>query len=162
MKISLIVAMANNRVIGSGNRMPWHLPADLKKFKVLTMGKPIVMGRKTHESIGRPLPGRENLVVSRNAFFRAPGCLVFASIETALAHVRHREEIFIIGGSSFYAAALPVADTLYLTHIHRDFGGDTLFPEIDADEWHTLEQQTIDNDPSVDFSYSFKKLARKK
>jgi dihydrofolate reductase len=126
------------------------------------MGKPIVMGRKTHESIGRPLPGRENIVISRNAFFRAPGCLVFASIETALANIGHHEEVFIIGGASFYAAMLPVADSLYLTRIHRDFSGDTFFPEIAEDEWQTLEQQLIDDDSSVDFSYSFVTLGRKK
>lgn len=161
MKISLIAAMAENCVIGIDNRMPWHLSADLKKFKALTMGKPIIMGRGTYESIGRPLPGRENAVISRNSRFRAPGCSVFADIAAALAHFHEHDEIFIIGGASLYAAMLPFADTLYLTRIHRDFDGDRFFPEIAAGEWQIVEQQIITDDPSVDFSYSFLKLARK-
>lgn len=162
MKISLIVAMAENRVIGIDNRMPWHLSADLKKFKALTMGKPIIMGRGTYESIGRPLPGRENVVISRNSRFQAPGCLIFGDIDSALEHFRSYDEIFIIGGSSLYEVTLPHADTLYLTLIHRDFDGDRFFPEIAADEWQIQEQQTVNDDPSVDFSYSFQKLSRKK
>lgn len=161
MQISVIVAMANNRVIGAGNRMPWHLPADLKRFKALTMGKPVVMGRKTHESIGRPLPGRDNVVVSRDPAFRAPGCQVYPSIEAALAALRQHDEVFIIGGAALYAALLPQAGTLYLTQIHRDFDGDTFFPEFPADEWRTLERQLVDDDPAAGFSYSFLKLARK-
>ncbi|MGR8935188.1 MAG: dihydrofolate reductase [Gammaproteobacteria bacterium] len=161
MRISLIVAMADNRVIGIDNRMPWHLSADLKKFKALTMGKAIVMGRKTYESIGRPLPGRENAIISRDKLFTAPGCRVFASMDAALSHFRNHEEVFIIGGSSLYAEMLPFADTLYLTRIHRNFCGDTFFPEIPAEQWQTLEHQKIDDDPDVDFSYSFIKLKRK-
>lgn len=161
MKISLIAAMAANRVIGIDNRMPWHLSADLKRFKTLTMDKPIIMGRRTYESIGRPLPGRESVVISRNSRYSILGCLVFSGIDAALAHFRHRDEIFIIGGSSLYAAILPLADTLYLTLIHQDFSGDTFFPEIPAEQWEMLEQQRIDNDPCVDFSYSFIKMGRK-
>jgi dihydrofolate reductase len=160
MKISVIAAMAENRVIGIGNRMPWHLPADLRKFRALTMGKPIIMGRKTFESIGRPLPGRDNAIVSRNPAYRHPGCLVFADICLALTHFHDRDEVFIIGGSALYAAALPLTDTLYLTCIHSRYGGDTFFPEIDIGQWKTLERQRIDDDPAVDFSYSFMKLER--
>jgi dihydrofolate reductase len=160
MKISLIVAMASNRAIGLNNRMPWHLSADLKKFKQITMGAPILMGRKTYESIGRPLPGRTNIIISRNPSYRQPGCLVFNDIETALEHCRDAEEIFVIGGSAFYRSMLPVADTLYLTQIHKDFPGDTFFPEIDAEQWVEVDREDIRDDPDAAFSYSFLKLEK--
>ncbi|MFI3119729.1 MAG: dihydrofolate reductase, partial [Methylococcaceae bacterium] len=119
MKISLIVAMASNRAIGLNNQIPWHLSADLKKFKKITMGAPILMGRKTYESIGRPLPGRSNIIISRNPEYRQAGCLVFNDIEQALESCRDHAEVFVIGGSDFYRSMLAVADTLYLTQIHR-------------------------------------------
>ena len=132
MKISLIVAMAANRAIGLDNKMPWHLSADLKKFKAITMGSPIVMGRKTYESIGRPLPGRSNIIISRNLDYQQAGCLVFNDIKAAIeASSKDAEEIFIIGGAELYKATLPHADNLYLTLINQDFNGDTFFPEID-------------------------------
>jgi len=155
MKISLIVAMASNRAIGLNNQMPWHLSADLKKFKKITMGAPILMGRKTYESIGRPLPGRTNIIISRNPSYSQPGCLVFNDIDKALASCGDSDEIFVIGGSDFYKSMLPVADTLYLTQIHQDFPGDTFFPEIDAGQWVEVEREDIDDDPDVSFSYSF-------
>ncbi|MGZ5076078.1 MAG: dihydrofolate reductase [Methylobacter sp.] len=160
MKISLIVAMASNRAIGLDNQMPWHLSADLKKFKQITMGAPILMGRKTYESIGRPLPGRTNIIISRNPSYSQPGCLVFNEIETALAHCRDAEEIFVIGGSDFYRSMLPIADTLYLTQIHQEFPGDTFFPEIDAEQWIEVEREDIQDDPDVAFGYSFLKLEK--
>ncbi|MDD4904888.1 MAG: type 3 dihydrofolate reductase [Methylobacter tundripaludum] len=162
MKISLIVAMASNRAIGLNNQMPWHLSADLKKFKKITMGAPILMGRKTYESIGRPLPGRTNIIISRNPSYSQPGCLVFNDIDKALASCGDSDEIFVIGGSDFYKSMLPVADTLYLTQIHQDFPGDTFFPEIDADQWTEVEREDIDDDPDVSFSYSFLKLEKVK
>lgn len=162
MKISLIVAMASNRVIGLNNQMPWHLSADLKKFKKITMGAPILMGRKTYESIGRPLPGRTNIIISRNPAYSQPGCLVFNDIDQALASCRDAEEIFVIGGSDFYKSMLPVADTLYLTQIHQEFPGDTFFPEIDADQWIEVEREDIRDDADAVFSYSFLKLEKRK
>lgn len=162
MKISLIVAMASNRAIGLNNQMPWHLSADLKKFKKITMGAPILMGRKTYESIGRPLPGRTNIIISRNPSYSQPGCRVCNDIDAALASCGEVKEVFIIGGSDFYKSMLPVADTLYLTQIHREFPGDTFFPEIDADQWIEVEREDIKDDPDVEFSYSFLKLEKRK
>ncbi len=162
MKISLIVAMASNRAIGLNNQIPWHLSADLKKFKKITMGAPILMGRKTYESIGRPLPGRSNIIISRNPEYRQAGCLVFNDIEQALESCRDHAEVFVIGGSDFYRSMLAVADTLYLTQIHREFPGDTFFPELDASQWIEVEREDIQDDPDVAFSYSFLKLEKRR
>ena len=161
MKISLIVAMASNRVIGLNNKMPWHLSADLKKFKSITMGSPILMGRKTYESIGRPLPGRTNMIISRNLDYQQEGCLVFNDLKTAFTKAAEStDEIFIIGGSDLYKAILPMADTIYLTLINRDFEGDTFFPEIDLNEWSEVTREDIKDDPDTSFSYSFLKLEK--
>jgi dihydrofolate reductase len=160
MKISLIVGMASNRVIGAENKMPWHLSADLKRFKKITMGSPILMGRKTHESIGKALPGRTNIVISRNSHYRAQGCQVYSDITSALDSFPECQEIFIIGGASLYETMLPEADSIYLTQIHQSFSGDTYFPEIDSNDWVEIEHERIDNDPDVTFSYSFIKLER--
>ncbi|MCX7106264.1 MAG: dihydrofolate reductase [Methylococcales bacterium] len=161
MKISLIVAMANNRVIGLDNKMPWHLSADLKKFKSITMGSPILMGRKTYESIGRPLPGRTNMIISRNLDYQQEGCLVFNDLNTALETAsQSTKEVFIIGGSDLYKAILPLANVLYLTLINKDFQGDTFFPEIDFNEWSEVTREDIKDDPSVYFSYSFLKFEK--
>lgn len=129
MKISMIAAMAKNRVIGKDNAMPWHLPADFAWFKQSTLGKPIVMGRKTFESIGRPLPGRHNIVISRNPEFHAEGVTVVADITAAKAAAGEVEELMIIGGGSIYAACLPETDRLYLTFIDLAVEGDTCFPD---------------------------------
>jgi dihydrofolate reductase len=161
MKISLIVAMARHRVIGLNNQMPWHLSADLKKFKQITLGSPILMGRKTFESIGRPLPGRTNIVISRNPDYQQAGCLVFNCLEDALAACQHEPEVFVIGGSALYTALLPLADTLYLTEIKQAFSGDTFFPDINSADWIEKEREDIDDDPTVTFSYSFLKLEKR-
>ena len=160
MKISLIVAMASNRAIGLNNQMPWHLSADLKKFKQITMGSPILMGRKTYESIGRPLPGRTNIIISRNSSYQQDNCLVFDNVEKALASCQKHDEIFIIGGATFYEVMLAKSDTLYLTQIHKTFDADTFFPEIIPKEWKEVDREDITDDQSVDFSYSFIKLER--
>jgi dihydrofolate reductase len=161
MKISLIVAMASNRVIGNNNVMPWHLSADLKKFKKITLGSPILMGRKTYESIGRPLPGRTNIIISRNPEYRQEGCLVFNDIEAAIKKACEiAGEIFIIGGSELYEATLPIADVLYITKINREFQGDTFFPVIDMNDWSEAERENIHDDPNAAFSYSFLKFER--
>lgn len=160
MKISLIVAMADNRVIGRNGQMPWHLAADLQRFKQTTMGSPIMMGRKTFDAIGRPLPGRENLIISRNADFQQPNCRVFTSIESGLDYASCADELFVIGGATLYEALLPAAHYLYLTLINRSFEGDTYFPEIDYRGWRELSREDVNDDPHVDFTYSFLKLER--
>lgn len=130
--ISLVAAMAKNRVIGKDNKMPWHLPADLKHFKAVTMAKPIVMGRKTYESIGRPLPGRQNVVISRDPDYKVEGCDVVNSIEAAIELLSNKEEIMIIGGGFLYSQMMGLADKLYLTFIDLEVKGDTYFPEFEG------------------------------
>lgn len=129
MIISMIAAMADNRIIGKDNQMPWHLPADFAWFKRCTMGKPVVMGRKTYESIGRPLPGRLNIVISRDASLFIEGVTTVTSIEQALEVAAEVEEVMIIGGGAIYAACLPMANKLYITHIEAEIEGDTQFPD---------------------------------
>ena len=155
MKISLIVAMSRNHAIGLNGHMPWHLSADLKRFKRLTQGYPIVMGRKTFEAIGRPLPGRTNIVISRNPDLKVDGCLVFTDIDSALVAVADAMQVFIIGGATLYQAMLHRANDLYLTLIDRDFEGDTFFPAIKTSDWQEIERQDVFNDPTVDYAYSF-------
>lgn len=144
--ISLIVAMDRNRLIGCDNRLPWHLPADLKHFKAVTLGKPVVMGRKTYESIGKPLPERHNIVVSRNPHFEAPGCAVARSVAEALRIAGDAAEIVVIGGAQLYADFLPRAQRIYLTHVNAAFDGDAWFPALPADEWRevSLTEGTVD------------------
>ncbi len=161
MKISLIVAMASNRVIGLNNQMPWHLSADLKRFKQITMGHPIIMGRKTFEAIGKPLPGRMNIIVSRNTSYQQEGCIVEDSVEAAIHYgCRLDDEVFVIGGATLYEATLPMADNLYITLINQDFEGDTFFPEFDLNGWSAVEREDVIDDEKVGFTYSFLKLIR--
>jgi len=127
----MVAAMAKNRIIGKDNQMPWHLPADLKHFKTVTMGKPVIMGRKTFESIGRPLPGRQNIVISRNNDYKAEGCDTVTSIEAAIDLVSDVEEVMIIGGGFLYSQMIEQADKLYLTFIELEVDGDTCFPEFE-------------------------------
>ncbi|CAM3719068.1 Dihydrofolate reductase type 3 [Vibrio aerogenes CECT 7868] len=152
--ISMIAAMANNRVIGKKNQMPWHLPADFAWFKQCTMGKPVVMGRKTFESIGRPLPGRRNIVISRNDSFASNGIEVAGSLEQALSLVQDAEEVMIIGGGSLYREALEQASKLYLTYIHADIDGDTVFPETGAN-WVETHRQEYAKDEKNAYDMSF-------
>lgn len=162
MIIAAIVAMSENRVIGKDNKMPWHLPADLRHFKRITWNKPILLGRKTWKSIGRALPGRTNVVITRDVDFQAEGCLVVNSIEAALAAVSNDNEIFIIGGATLYAQMLPRIERLYMTLIHAQFEGDTFFPEIDLAEWREVSRENFDPDEENPYSYSFITLDRKK
>lgn len=141
MKISLVVAMDRNRLIGNDGKLPWRLPADLKQFKARTMGKPIIMGRRTHESIGRPLPGRHNIVLTRQRQYSAPGCTVAHSIPQALEAAGDAEEAMVIGGSAIYRQFLPLAGRIYLTLIDAAFSGDTHFPEIDWEEWKVISEE---------------------
>ena len=135
MSLSIVVAVAENGVIGSANALPWRLPDDLRRFKELTWGRPIVMGRKTYDSIGRPLPGRANIVVSRQAGLSIPGCVVVGSIDEALAAAGDAPEVALIGGAQLYRAALPSVSTIHLTRVHADVPGDTFFPELDPMQW---------------------------
>ena len=155
MKLSLIVAMASNRTIGINKQMPWHLSADLKHFKKTTLGYPIIMGRKTFESIGRPLPGRQNIIISRDPNYQQAGCLVFNDLEAALNSCSKEEEVFVIGGATLYEATLAYADRLYITQIQQDFAGDTWFPAIDKSQWQESAREDISDDKSVEFDYSF-------
>lgn len=141
MSLSMIVAMAHDRVIGVDNSLPWHLPADLKYFKAVTMGKPIVMGRKTFESIGRPLPGRQNIVITRNPDWSADGVTVVNSVEAAVRSADGADEVMIIGGEQIYRAALPQADRLYVTEVGLEVAGDAWFPEIDPAHWHEVGRE---------------------
>ncbi len=151
--------MAQNRVIGRNNALPWRLSADLKRFRRITIGHPIIMGRKTYESIGRPLDGRKNIVITRNPEFRAEGVTVAGSIDEALGSTKD-DEIMIIGGADIYAQTLPRADRIHLTLIHEQFDGDAYFPEIDESEWKETEREDIEAGVDADFGYSFITLER--
>lgn len=154
--LSLIAAMDQHHVIGIQNRLPWHLPADLKHFKKLTMGKSIVMGRTTFESIGKPLPDRRNIVITRSAEFRAPGCDIVHSIEQALALTQQEPEAMIIGGASLYAQTLPLAQRLYLTLVHTTLtDGDAFFPSVDWSDWVVVEREDHEADERNEFDFSF-------
>ena len=157
-RIALIAAMAANRVIGDGNKMPWHLPADLRHFKKLTLGKPVIMGRKTFESIGsKPLPMRVNIVVSRDPNFRANGIVIARDLQQALdlAMPHAAEEIMIMGGASIYEQALAIADRLYLTFIQLNVNGDAHFPDLRQFRWRELSSESHTPDPENPYNYSF-------
>ncbi len=156
MEIVLVVAMSENRVIGRDGALPWHIPGDLKHFKAVTMGHPIVMGRKTWESIGRPLPGRENIVISRNPDFRAVGATVVGSLDAAIeeAGKASAERVMVIGGGQIYADALDRASRLEITEVHQTIEGDTVFPAIDEADWvesNRAEPQVAGEGPSYSF-----------
>jgi dihydrofolate reductase len=157
--LSLIVAIAKNRVIGFENKMPWHLPAELAYFKRVTMGHPIIMGRKTFESIGRPLPGRRNIVVSRDRAYAAAGVDVVHSLDAATAACKN-ENAFIIGGATLYAEALPKVDRLYITEIDASPDGDTFFPALDGREWKETSRERRERDEKNQFDVSFIVLDR--
>ena len=159
-RLSVIVAMDRNRLIGRANALPWHLPADLAFFKRTTLGKPVVMGRKTYESIGRPLPGRRNIVVTRNPDFDAPGCEIAASLDEAIERCADAAEIMLIGGANLYAQGLDRASCLYLTRIDHAFAdGDAWFPELDS-SWELDDRVDFDADQDNIYPYSFIKYRR--
>jgi len=160
MHVAIVVAMSENRVIGIRNALPWRLPADLRHFRRVTLGKAVLMGRKTFESIGHPLEGRRNIVVSRDPHFRAGGCLIAPSLDEALARTGG-EEILVIGGASIYAQALPQTERIYLTLVHAQVEGDAFFPAIDEDEWLTIARTDHPADERNDFPYSFLTLERR-
>jgi len=155
MIISLIAAMAENRVLGRDNAIPWSLPDDMRRFRRLTMGHTVIMGRKTYESIGHALPGRTNIVVSRQMGYSAPGCVVVHDLASALQHrTPDEDEVFILGGGELFRQALPFADRIYLTTIHRKVRGDTCFPEFSLDEFREAESESVDGaDPHTFSTY---------
>ncbi|MDD9980419.1 MAG: dihydrofolate reductase [Gammaproteobacteria bacterium] len=160
--IEIVVAMAENRVIGRDGDLPWRLPADMARFRALTMGKPIVMGRRTHESIGRALDGRLNIVVTRRPGYRAPGCTVSPSLDTAFEAAAGAESgtegIAVIGGASIYEAALPLAARIHLTLVHASIDGDVRFPRIDSGEWQEISRLDRPADARNPYDLSFIEL----
>ena len=162
MIISLIAAMDRNRLIGNNNQLPWHLPADFAHFKSVTMGKPIIMGRKTYESIGKPLPGRTNIVLSRNPDLRIEGVICVTSFKDAIAAVHDAEEIMIIGGSSIYEMLLPKTNRMYLTYVDAEFQGDAWFPRFSESDWQEIESTSHRADDKNSYNCRFVTLERKK
>ncbi|MBV9727003.1 MAG: dihydrofolate reductase [Gammaproteobacteria bacterium] len=159
--ISLIVAMAQNGVIGRDNSLPWRLPEDLKRFRAYTLGKPILMGRKTFESLGRPLPGRTNLVLTRARSWSADGVIVVHSVEEALMQAASSDELVVIGGAEIYRLILPVARRIYLTHVHADVPGDITFPEFDSTQWADVECSSQPADDEHAYPLTFVTLERR-
>jgi len=166
MKLAIIVAQAENRTIGINNKLPWHLPEDLKYFKQVTMGKPIIMGRKTFDSIKRPLPGRTNIVITRDKSYQHDGVRVVHSLMEAIdlaesiCLIEGQDEAMVIGGSEIYNQSLPQCDRLYLTQVHADVEGDAHFPAFDAGDWQELGRQDFEADGCNPYNYSFIVLDR--
>ena len=158
MALGLIVAMDHGRLIGRAGDLPWRIPADLKRFKQITMGTPIIMGRRTHVSIGCPLPGRKNIVVTRNPSFQSEGCLIAHSLPEALSAAG--EDAFVIGGASLYGEALATADIVHLTVVHTELDGDTYFPPFDLTCWRIKRAEHFDQDESSDYAHSYYELFR--
>lgn len=157
--ISIIAAMGKNRAIGNAGKIPWHLPADLAHFKNITMGHPVIMGRKTYESIGRPLPDRQNIIVTNQAGYRAGGCETASSLERAI-EIAHGDEVFVIGGAEIYRQSLPLANRIYLTVVDREFPADAYFPELDGKIWRETENIPVARDEKNPYSCSFLKFER--
>ena len=158
--LSLIAALARNRVIGRDQRLPWHLPADLRFFKQMTMGKPLLMGRRTWESIGRPLPGRQMIVLSRDPHVQAPGCSLAQTLDQALEIAHAAPELMVIGGAQLYRQTLPLAERMYLTRIEADVSGDTWFPEWEEREWRLVWEEAHPADAQHAWPYRFQHWER--
>nr|WP_121273499.1 dihydrofolate reductase [Pedobacter schmidteae] len=161
MIVSLVVAIAENNAIGKDNQLLWHLPADLKHFKQITTGHTIIMGRKTYDSIGRPLPNRRNIVISRTAGLQIPGVEVTGSIADALALCAEETEVFIIGGAEIYKSSMALTDRIYLTRVHQSYAADAFFPEIDANLWEETDIEKHLPDEKNKVAYTFSTLLRK-
>ncbi len=153
--ISIIVAIARNGVIGGDNSLLWHIAEDLQRFKRITTGHPVVMGRKTFESLGRPLPGRTNVVITRQKDYRAQGCTVVHSLGEAVGLFPPQEEVFIIGGGDIYRQALPIADRLYITRVMHDYEGDTLFPDIDPSLWKATFSEYHERGKNFEYPFEY-------
>ncbi len=161
MTVSLIAAMAENRVIGVGGRLPWHLPDDMRRFKDLTIGHPVIMGRKTFETLARPLPQRRNIVITSNPAYRADGVEVVHSLEEALALAGIEGEIFVAGGGQIYRLALPHASRIYLTVVHATYDGDAFFPDIPSGDWLLVNDRRFPTDERHAVPYSFREYRRR-
>ncbi|MGB7649584.1 MAG: dihydrofolate reductase [Gallionella sp.] len=160
-RLSLIVAMASNRTIGINNTLPWRCPEDLKHFKALTMGHHMIMGRKTFDSIGKPLPGRTTVVISRDSALKIEGCLVAHSVAQAIALCGDDSEIFVVGGAEIYVQTLPLADTLYITEIQQAVLGDAHFPDFDKRVWQEIKRESRSQDSPQPLHYHFVHYQRK-
>lgn len=161
MIISLIVAMDENRAIGYKNKLPWNLPSELNYFREITKRKPVIMGRKTYESIGRPMPERLNIILTRDKNYKADNCIVVNSREDAIKAAKGSNEIMVIGGAEIYKLFLPVANRLYVTKVHGEFKGDTYFPEFDENEWVEVKEKFFEKDNKNEYSYTIMVLERK-
>lgn len=159
MIITIVVAIASNYAIGKNNQLLWHLPKDLKHFKDITAGGTVIMGRKTFDSVGKPLPKRRNIVITRQAISIA-GCEVVSSLEAAIALCRDEQEVFIVGGAEIYRQAMPITNRIYLTIVHHSFDADTFFPEIDDKQWREIAREDHQTDEKHQFAYSFITLER--
>ncbi len=160
-KVAIIVAMARNRTIGLNNKLPWYIPVDLKRFKSLTMGHHLIMGRKTFDSIGKLLPGRTTVVVTRNHALKIEGCIMAYSLEEAISACAGDDEIFIVGGAELYALAMPLVDTIYLTEIRQDVAGDAHFPEFNKILWQELAREQCSQETPQALEYHFVTYGRK-
>ena len=164
MKLSIVAAVANNNVIGNENQLVWHLPADMKHFKNLTMGHTLIMGRKTFESIGKPLKGRTTIVLTRQNDYDAQGCLTASSLKEATRMLKDKkEEVFVVGGAEIYEQAMDLYHTrrIYLTRIFATFDGDTFFPEIDPEKWELIERVDFSPDEKNNYTYAFMTYKKK-
>jgi dihydrofolate reductase len=159
-RISIVAALARNRAIGRDNTMPWRLPEDLKRFKRLTLGHAVIMGRKTFESIGSPLSGRNNIVLTRSRDWAPSGCVVAHTLESAIAAIDESQDAFVIGGAQIYALAMPLARRLYMTEIERDFDGDAFFPEFDRSHWREISRERHASGGPEGFDYAFVEYER--
>jgi dihydrofolate reductase len=162
MRLSIIVAMSKNGVIGREGKLPWHISEDLRRFKRTTMGHPIIMGRKTYESIGRPLPGRRSIVITREADWKADGVTTATSFDDALLACQDADEAFVIGGAQIYDLAIPQADRLYVTRIAAEVEGDVRWPPIDWSDWRLVEQEPREPDDNNPYPYRFEIYDRRK
>lgn len=162
MKVSMIVAVAENRAIGKNNQLLWHLPTDLKHFKNRTLGHPMLMGRNTYESIGKPLPGRTSIIITRQKDYHPAGCMVTHSIQEAIEEAKKIEpnEIFVIGGAQIYEHALSLTDKIYYTQVHHSFNGDTFFPALNPTEWHETRREKFPADEKHAYAYDFVEFER--
>ena len=161
MKLSIIAAMDKNRVIGKDGNLPWHISSDLKNFKKITMGKPILMGRKTHESIGRALPGRENIILTEKRNYSAEGCIVKNNLDEVLSNFKKVSELIVMGGATLYEQTLDKAEKLYITEVRACIEGDIFFPEYDPDQWVEISRNSFEADENNEYDYSFTVLERK-
>ena len=161
MKLSIIVAMDKNRVIGKDGNLPWHISSDLKNFKKITMGKPILMGRKTHESIGKILPGRENIILTKKRNYSVEGCIVKNNLDEVLSNFKKVSELIVMGGATLYEQTLDKVEKLYITEVRACIEGDIFFPEYDPDQWVEISRNSFEADENNEYDYSFTVLERK-